>query len=196
MNFQDLLKGLRNLHEKALDEFIGDYSGLIKAYIRKNVHPNDLEDATQEFFYHILKTNLFAKFAGENEAVFTAFLLRCALNFSSNWRRKEISVGKALEAFDTENPNHWKAIGENDSVYEEIYRRDISERLNRAIIQLDNQYRAVIELKLLNYSNVEIAEILAEPLGSVNSWYTRGIHMLRDQLKDLHTAGRGDGLLR
>lgn len=196
MDFQDLLKGLRNLHEKALDVFIGDYSALIKAYIRKNVHPNDLEDATQEFFYHILKTNLFAKFAGENEAVFTAFLLRCALNFSSNWRKKEFNVGKALEAFDTENPNHWKAIGENDSVYEQVYRRDISERLNRAIIQLDNQYRGVIELKLLNYSNVEIAEILAEPLGSVNSWYTRGIHILRDQLKDLHTAGSGDGLLK
>lgn len=196
MDFPGLLKGLRNLDEKALDFFVGEYSGLIKAYIRKNVYPDDLDDATQEFFYHILKTNLFAKFAGENEAVFVAYLLRCALNFSSNWRKKEFNTIKPLEAFDIENPKHWQAIGGNDSVYEHVYRKQVSERLNAAILKLDTQYRAVIELKLLEYSNAEIAEILDEPLGSVNSWYTRGIHILRDRLKDLHTTGKGDGLLK
>ncbi len=196
MLFHDLLKGLRNLDEKALDFFIGEYSALIKAYVRKNVYPNDVEDATQEFFYHILKTNLFAKFAGENEAVFTAYLLRSALNFSSNWRKKEFNASKALETFDGENPNHWRIIREIDSLHEQAYRKEVLARLNSAIHQLDSQYRGVVELKLLDYSNAEIAEILDEPLGSVNSWYTRGIHILRDKLKDLHTTAAEDGLLK
>lgn len=196
MDFPDLLKGLRNLDEKALDVFVAEYSTLIKAYIRKKVFPDDLEDATQEFFYHILKTNLFAKFAGENEAVFVAYLLRCSLNFSSNWRKKEFNVVKSLEAFDAENPGHWRAITGTDAVHEQVYRKEVSIRLNTAIQQLGAQYRAVIELKLLDYSNAEIAEVLDEPLGSVNSWYTRGIHVLRDRLKDLHITGGGDGLLK
>jgi RNA polymerase sigma factor (sigma-70 family) len=179
-----------------LDFFIDEYSRLIKAYIRRNVKPNDIDDATQEFFYYILKKNLFAKFEGENEAVFTAYVLRCALNFSSNWRRKEFNVSKALETFDGENPNHWLIIREIDSVHEQAYRNEVLNRLNAAINQLDDQYRAVIELKLLEYTNAEIAEILDEPLGSVNSWYTRGIHILRDKLKDLHTTADEDGLLK
>lgn len=195
MIFSDVLKGLRNLDEKALDFFIEEYSALIKAYIRRKVHPNDLEDATQEFFYHILRTNLFAKFSGENEAIFTAFLLRCALNFSSNWRKREFNISKASESFDGDNINHWKLLENSDSIIEHIYRKYVSQQLNAAISGLDNRYRSVIELKLLDYSNSEIAEILGQPIGSVNSWYTRGIRILRDKLKELHTTSREDGLL-
>lgn len=195
MNFYSLLKGLRNLDEKALDYFLTEYSPIIRAYVRKRVNPADVEDATQEFFYHMLRTNLFARFAGETEAVFVAYLLRCAQNFAANWQKKEFSSTKGLEAFDSENPGHWRAIAGRDSVENEFQRAEISARLNEAIQSLDKQYRAVIELKLLDYSNAEIAEMLGEALGSVNSWYTRGIRILRDKLKDLHTNEGQGGLL-
>lgn len=195
MDFSHLLKGIRNLDERALRLFLEKYSPLIMAFIRKKVNPNDVEDATQEFFYHILKVNLFAKFGGETEEAFKAYLVKSALNFSFDWRLKEYKLNQPLQLYDGENPLHWHVLGGGDSVHEEFVKKETSERLNTAIAQLDTQYRRVIELKLLDYSNADVAEILGESLGSVNTWYTRGIRMLADSLKDLNMAGPKNGVL-
>ena len=195
MEFLPFLKGLRNLDGETLRRFMEKYSPLVMAFIRKRVNPNDVEDATQEFFYHILKVNLFAKFGGETEEAFKAYLVKSAINFSYDWRMKEYKLNQPLQVFDGENPLHWRVLVDGDSVHETLVKKETSVRLNDAIQQLDDQYRRVIELKLLDYSNADIAEILDEPLGSVNSWYTRGIRMLADSLKDLHTAQARGGVL-
>lgn len=195
MHFTDLLKGIRNLDDKALGLFMEKYSPLIIAFIRKKVNPNDVEDATQEFFYHILKVNLFAKFGGETEDAFKAYLVKSALNFSYDWRLREFKLNQPLQVFDGENPLHWKVLGGGDSVHEALVQKEMSERLNKAIAQLEDQYRRVIELKLLDYSNAEIAGILDEPLGSVNTWYTRGLRILADELKDLNILSVKDGVI-
>ncbi len=195
MEFLPFLKGLRNLDAATLARFMEKYSPLVMAFIRKRVNANDVEDATQEFFYHILKVNLFAKFGGETEEAFKAYLVKSALNFSYDWRMKEYKLNQPLQVFDGENPLHWRVLGGGDSVHEEFVKKETSERLNTAIQQLDAQYRRVIELKLLDYSNADVAEILKEPLGSVNTWYTRGIRVLADSLKDLNMAGVKNGVL-
>jgi RNA polymerase sigma factor (sigma-70 family) len=195
MEFLPFLKGLRNLDAATLSRFMEKYSPLVMAFIRKRVNPNDVEDATQEFFYHILKVNLFAKFGGETEEAFKAYLVKSALNFSFDWRLREYKLNQPLQVYDGENPVHRRVLGGGDSVHEEFVKKETSDRLNTAIQQLDAQYRRVIELKLLDYSNADVAEILNEPLGSVNTWYTRGIRMLADSLKDLNMAGAKSGVL-
>lgn len=196
MEFLPFLKGLRNLDSATLSRFMEKYSPLVMAFIRKRVNPNDVEDATQEFFYHILKVNLFAKFGGETEEAFKAYLVKSALNFSYDWRMKEYKLNKPLDIFDGENPNHWTVLQGGDVVHEEFVKRETSSRLNEAIGRLGEKYRKVIELKLLGYSNADIADLLKEPLGSVNSWYTRGLKILADDLKELHTAGAKNGVLQ
>lgn len=171
------------------------YSALVLAFIRKRVHPNDAEDATQEFFYHILKVNLFAKFGGETEEAFKAYLVKSAINFSYDWRQKAHKLDAPLEAFDGDNPRHWQLITGSDPVAKDFERRETTARLNAAIRDLDEKYRRIIELKLLNYSNAEIAELLKEPIGSVNTWYTRALHKLGDELKDLNIVSAGDGVV-
>lgn len=193
MLFASLIEGLRNLDEKTVEFFIDNYSGLIKTFIRKKVHPNDVDDATQEFLFHILKTNLFEKFVGDDEKGFRAYLIKCALNFSFDWRQKEINHNSPLEVFDAANPSHIEAILQGDIIFEHFAENEIMQRLNKAVGLLDENYRIVIELKLLGYSNAEIARALDKPLGSVNSWYTRALHVLRESLKDLHTSGEDNG---
>lgn len=186
MDFDQLLKGVRNLDEQALAVFMEQYSPLIMAFIRKRVHANDAEDATQEFFYHILKTNLFAKFGGETEEAFKAYLVKSALYFSYDWRKKEVRLNEPLTLFDGENPQHWRLLAGRDVVFEELERKEVERRLNAALSRLGEQYRRVIELKLMGYTVAEVADVLQEPLGSVNSWYTRGLKILADELKDLN----------
>jgi RNA polymerase sigma factor (sigma-70 family) len=196
MTFPDLLKGIRNLDDAALTVFMQRYSPLIMAFMRKRVATNDAEDATQEFFYHILKVNLFAKFGGESEEALKAYLVKSALYFCYDWRKKEFNLQKQLEVFDGDNPAHWTVLQGGDMVYEEFAKREDTRRLNEAIAGLGEQYRKVIELKLLGYSNPEIAGLLEEPLGSVNSWYTRGLKILADNLKELHTDVVKSGVLK
>lgn len=196
MEFSQLLKGVRNLEDSALGHFMEKYSPLVMAFIRKRVHTNDIEDATQEFFYHILKVNLFAKFGGESEDAFKAYLVKSALNFSSDWRSREIRLNTPLEIFDANNATHWRAVTGRDSVHDAVERKEVSERMQAAIQNLDEPYRRVIEYKLLDYSNAEIAQMIGEPLGSVNSWYTRALHKMGDELKDLHIAGPGNSVLQ
>lgn len=194
MLFASLIEGLRNLDEKTVEFFIDNYSGLIKTFIRKKVHPNDVDDATQEFLFHILKTNLFEKFVGDDEKGFRAYLIKCALNFSFDWRQKEINHNSPLEVFDAANPSHIEAVMQEDIVFQQFSENQMVRRLKDAVAQLDENYRTIIELKLLGYSNAEIARALDKPLGSVNSWYTRAMQVLRQSLKDLHTSGENNGI--
>jgi RNA polymerase sigma factor (sigma-70 family) len=189
MNFSALLTGLRNLDDNAIAHFIEKYSSLVMAFIQKKVDAKDAEDAAQEFLYHILKINLFEKFGGETEDAFKAYLVKSALNFSFNWRMKQLKINEPLEIFDEANPNHWRILKSGDVVFEEFLEKETSHRLRDAIGGLAPQYRRVIELKLLDYSNGDIAEILDAPLGSVNSWYTRALRLLGENLKDLNTKG-------
>jgi RNA polymerase sigma factor (sigma-70 family) len=196
MDFPQLLKGIRNLEDRALGVFMEKYSPLIRAFIRKKVNPNDVDDAAQEFFYHILRVNLFAKFGGDSEAAFKAYLVKSALNFSFDWRHKEFKLNQPLMVFDGENTNHWTVLRGGDTVYEEFLKKETAQQLNGAILNLSEQYRSVIELKLLGYSNSEIAELLQQPLGSVNTWYTRGLKILADALKELNTNTARTGVLQ
>lgn len=196
MTFTELLQGIRNLDEAALGVFMERYSPLIAAFIRKRVDPNDVDDATQEFLYHILKVNLFAKFGGETEEAFKAYLVKSALHFSFDWRHKEYKINQRLELFDADNPGHWTVLQGGDVVHDEFIKKETSARLNEAIGKLGDQYRKVIELKLLGYSNAEIADLLKEPLGSVNSWYTRSLKLLGEGLKELHTVGAEGSVLQ
>lgn len=196
MTFPELLTGIRNLDDTALSIFMERYSPLIMAFMRKRVAANDAEDATQEFFYHILKVNLFAKFGGETEDALKAYLVKSALYFCYDWRKKEFDLQKSLEVFDGDNPAHWSVLQGGDVVHEEFIKKETSARLNEAIGNLGEQYRKVIELKLLGYSNPEIAGLLEEPLGSVNTWYSRGLRILGDHLKELHTEVAKSGVLK
>ncbi|MBL8034582.1 MAG: sigma-70 family RNA polymerase sigma factor [Leptospiraceae bacterium] len=196
MDFSTLLKRLRNLEDAALGEFMERFSPLVRAFIGKRVGANDVDDATQEFFYHVLKINLFAKFGGETEEAFKAYLVKSALNFSYDWRQKTYKADAPLETFDGDNPRHWRLITGSDPVAKDFERRETTQRLNAAILSLDQQYRKVMELKLLNYSNAEIAELLKEPLGSVNTWYTRALRKLADDLKDLNIVAAGGSVIQ
>ncbi len=192
MQFDQLLKGVRNLDGGALAQFMAQYSPLIMAFIARRVHKNDVEDATQEFLFHILKTNLFAKFGGETEDAFKAYLVKSALHFSYDWRAKEVRINAPLDIFDAENPRHWNALSGNNSVHTEFERKEIARRLNAALAALPDPERKIMELKLLEYSLSEIAQLVDEPLGSVNSWYTRTLKKLAEELKDLHIfSGEG-----
>ena len=196
MDFSTLLKRLRNLDDHALGVFMERYSPLVRAFIGKRVGANDVDDATQEFFYHILKVNLFAKFGGETEDAFKAYLVKSALNFSYDWRLKVYKADAPLETFDGDNPRHWQLIAGSDPVAKDFEKREMTGRLNAAILNLDQQYRKVIELKLLDYSNAEIADLLKEPLGSINTWYTRALRKLADDLKDLNIVSVGSSVIQ
>ena len=64
--------------------------------------------------------------------------------------------------------------------------RQLAERVRRALGELSDREREVIELSYYrDMTQTEIAEHLAAPLGSVKSWARRGLSRLQDILKDL-----------
>jgi len=184
--FKELLEKARNLEQTAITKIISQNYALVQGLIRKRVAYVDVDDAIQEFFYYILKINLFSKFKGQTEIELRVYLVRVAINFSFDWRKKSNFDSQNLDFFDANNESHWKILETNTSIIDNIIKEENTRKLNDAISQLEIQYKQVLELKLLDYSNSEIAEILQSPLGSINSWYTRGLQKLRDLLKNLN----------
>lgn len=64
--------------------------------------------------------------------------------------------------------------------------RQVSERVRRALGELSDREREVLELSYYrDMTQVEIAEHLGAPLGSVKSWARRALLRLQGNLKDL-----------
>jgi RNA polymerase sigma-70 factor (ECF subfamily) len=108
------------------------------------------------------------------------WLLTIAVNVARNRVR-----GKRLPTDDLDGVDEPLASGadEPERISE---RRELSDRLAEALLDLPPRYRAPVILRhVLGMSYDEIAETLEQPQGTVKSNVHRGVQLLRERLTDL-----------
>ena len=73
----------------------------------------------------------------------------------------------------------------NNSVEEECLRAEKNEALHRAINELDDKYKQVIELSFFEgLTNVEIAEKMSVNEKSIRRYKAAALEILKDKMKD------------
>lgn len=149
--------------------------GLALAVLRD---PGEAQDLTQEVFVSLYERESYDPVRGAFEAYLISFTRSRAidrlrrggrhLRLLKQWHESDAPRVEAA------TPHHATAA------------RQRAERVRRALDDLSEREREVIELAYYrDMSQVEIAEHLGAPLGSVKSWARRALARLQGSLNDL-----------
>lgn len=144
-------------------------------------NPDDALDLTQSAFVKALQ-NL-PRFEGRSG--FYTWLFRIAMNLAISHRRRERRPTLSLshpDETDAGPPQPHSALESDPASITE--RDELHRRLERALAELDEEFRAAVILKdveELDYAT--IAEILDVPVGTVKSRIHRGRMLLRQALE-------------
>lgn len=162
----------------AYDELVGAYQNRVYSLAyRITGNREDAWDAAQEAFLKAYR-NLRA-FRGH--AAFSTWLHRIAVNSALDIvRRRPLQPPAPLEM---------TMVDPVEDPGETVWRRDVQQRIHRAIAMLPLEQRTATVLRDLHgHSYEEIASILQVPLGTVRSRISRGRETLRVALADLAPA--------
>lgn len=147
----------------------------------------DAWDAAQNAFlraHRSLKT-----FRGT--ASFSTWLHRIAVNAALDIvRRRPVPYGTGQQR----HPSLEDAASAHATAgdpLDEVERRDVQQRIHKAIVSLPTDHRVVVVLRdIQGFAYDEIARILQVPIGTVRSRLSRGREALRVMLADLAPTGR------
>jgi RNA polymerase sigma-70 factor (ECF subfamily) len=143
----------------------------------------DALDLTQSTFLRALEG--LGQFRGR--ASFYTWLFRIAVNLTRSHRRSE--ARRATRPLDGPSGDGHRsdpgAAGRDCPVSGPAEQRELQERVEWALGQLDDEYRAAVVLKdIEDLDYASIAEILEVPVGTVKSRIHRGRLVLRKLLRD------------
>lgn len=149
--------------------------GLALAVLRDQ---SEAEDLTQEVFVSLYDHESYDPARGP----FAAYLISVARSRAIDRLRRG---GRHLRLL-----RHWHESGitsvEMPTPHQTAAARQLAERVRRALRELSEREREVLELSYYrDMTQVEIAEHLGAPLGSVKSWARRALSRLQGNLKDL-----------
>lgn len=194
-----LVAALQAGSEVAFAQLIAQYQQPIYSLIARSLQdPADASDITQEVFIKV-----FRKIRGfHGEASLRTWMYRIALHEASNQRRwwtrhkrAEVTIDAPLGgAHDGEGEELSLAATLADggcSPYEHTAQRELRERVEAALREVPDAFRAVVvlrEIEGLGYE--EIAEILQVNLGTVKSRLMRGRAALRILLAGENAVSR------
>lgn len=130
----------------------------------------EAEDVGQETFIHLYRS--LGRFRGE--ASLKTYITRIAINLSLNELKRRKRNRKRIVEKPVEEFHNLEARNEGAG------RRDTREMVRQAIEQLDEKFRSVVVLRLIDgYSTDETAKILDIPVGTALSRLARGQEKLR-----------------
>ncbi|MCU0722374.1 MAG: sigma-70 family RNA polymerase sigma factor [Planctomycetes bacterium] len=145
------------------------------------------EDIAQEVFFKAYDS--LRKF--KEKSSFSTWLYRIALNTcTSAWRRagaqkRAGEVALPASSDDAESPR-WEPSAPDADPREAILRRERNALVQKAIRELEEEFRAALVLRdIEGLSYEEIAEIIQHPVGTVRSRIHRARSDLKEKLKDL-----------
>jgi RNA polymerase sigma-70 factor, ECF subfamily len=178
----DLLERLQRRDPQALAELYDLYGGMVFRFILRIVRDSGIaEDLVQETFLRVW--NRAGMFDSGRGAV-GAWLLTVARNRAIDYlrylnRRTEAS----LDLNETEHPALFADMRNNPADF------DLARHLKKAMEQLNPQQREAIELAYFEgMSQTEIAQRMAQPLGTVKTWMRRALQQMREALGGAMTA--------
>ncbi len=175
-----LFEALQAKHPAALESLYDRYANSMYSlalYILKN--PEEAEDLIHGIFLSQWKSSTY----NPNRGSFKTYLLllvRCRALDRLKTRQGRLNIlyrnGQQLLS----------GSGEKCSVYDTVEANELRARVRKAIADLpQTQSQAIMMAFFEGYSQLEIAEKLEVPLGTVKSWFRLGFAKLRRSLDDL-----------
>ena len=169
--------------ETAWREFIVRYNSVITGVARYHASHLDVDEIAQKVYEKCIKDEcaLLRHFKGNSPIAFRSYLIETAKYIVLNERRRYLKTQNSQ----TENEN-WKEsfLSTESSPEEKIESQEITETLQKAIMQLEFNQRQVIYFLLQGLTNREIAEVLGSPLNTILSWSRRAKMKLKEILKN------------
>jgi RNA polymerase sigma-70 factor (ECF subfamily) len=175
---QELVAAARDGDDDAFKELVMRYEPVVAATVIGMLGDSaEAEDVGQETFIRFYKA--LGSFRGDSSV--KTYLTRIAINQAINEIRKKKRKSKVF----TSTPADELGDIPDDKFRQESAGPD-RERIEQAIQSLDEDFRAVITLRLIDgYSTAETAEILGVPTGTVLSRLSRAQRKLRALLKPI-----------
>lgn len=137
----------------------------------------DAEDIGQDVFIKLYRS--LSDFRGDSKLA--AYIQKIAVNLTLNELKRQ---KRFLSLFGRKDYMEIHALGISDRDYE--VKRDASEIVAKALMNLHPKYRIVVTMRMLQgYSTKETADILNLPVGTVLSRLARAQDRLKDILKKL-----------
>lgn len=186
MEWRELITRCADGNKTAFDEFVKKYYDLLLFLVRqKTRNQNDHEDILQEVFLKMHRLNLFARFRGESEAEFKAYLARICLNtLYTHLNRESAAEDKVIFVSPEDLETIWQGEARDSGPLPQLLQKELMEQLETAVAGLPEQYRDIINLRLLGYTHQDISNMLKKPKGTVDSYSARAYEILRDKLRN------------
>jgi RNA polymerase sigma-70 factor, ECF subfamily len=178
----DLLARLQRRDPEALADLYDLYGGLVFRLILRIVRDRGVaEDLVQETF--LRAWNRVSGFDAGRGAL-GPWLLATARNRAIDYLRyRRLRIEASLNLNETEHPALFAGMQSNPADF------DLVSHLKRAMEQLNPQQREAIELAYFEgLSQTEIAQRMAQPLGTVKTWMRRALQQMREALGGAMTA--------
>ena len=171
----DLVAGVIDGDEAALESIYGRYGGAVKLVARKVLRDDALaEDVVQDVFVSFWKSP--ANFDSSRGSLRT-YLLTIA-------HRRAVDVVRSEEA--RNRREEASSLGESTDLEHEVWIRSQSEMVRRAVARLGDDERKAISLAYFGgLSYVEVARKLDQPEGTVKSRIRSGMRKLSTALAEV-----------
>ncbi len=172
---QDSFEHLVNRYEKKLSRYVRRLYGLSSECI---------EDVLQEAFIKIyVNLNDY-----DPSYSFSSWAYRITHNETVNYLRKNKKVTIVpLETDDEESANLIDILKSEIDVAKEVSRKDIAERIRKAISMLPDKYREVLVLRYMEDMDYkEISDILRMPMGTVATTINRAKEKFKQIAEKMH----------
>jgi RNA polymerase sigma-70 factor (ECF subfamily) len=178
----DLARRLQKRDPRAMAELYDRYGRLVYALILRVVRDGSLaEDLVQETFLRVW--NRVQGFDAERGAL-GPWLLAVARNRAIDYLRS--SAGRMRNSVEVPETDHPAMFSDMEK---ELFNSDRVRRVKTALEKLPETHRTVIELAYFEgLSQVEMAERMRQPLGTVKTWVRTALKSLRDELGTAVTA--------
>ena len=171
----DYFVELVNRYEKKLFRYVRRLSGL---------EPESIEDVLQEAFIKIY-TNLNDYDPAFN---FSSWTYRITHNETINYLKKnKKQIILPLETEDKESKNLIDALESDSNIMDETVRKELSEKVRKAINLLPEKYREILVLRYMEDLDYrEISDILRMPMGTVATTINRAKEKFKKTAQKIH----------
>jgi RNA polymerase sigma-70 factor, ECF subfamily len=164
------LKGLARIY----DQYAGLVYGLARAIL---MNTQEAEDLTQEIFVGLLGRCAYDPTRGS----LASFLTMMTRSRAIDILRSRDRTTRLLETWGDGN-----AMGATATPHEEVSSDESARNVRLALDGLPAAQRQVLEMAYFKgLTQVEIAEALNAPLGTVKTWVRKGLYSLRNALQNL-----------
>ena len=166
----DLVAKALQGNQKAFKRLVERCHGTVYAVVRGVLgNRDDVDDVVQNVYIKVYRG--LAGFRGDSKL--STWVYQIARNEAINATRRRTPGVKPLEDFDLRASDGANPEAEYD-------RRELGERINRAMGDLDENYRMALELRYMGErSYEEIAELMDLPIGTVKTYIYRGKAQLK-----------------